>query len=99
MKNLGAWSHEMFISEVWVNSLLVNFEKRSVLLGVFTLLILNRAPIHEQNNCTGKGGFLLYLDFNTGMLLSDNKCNRSSLFLQRLQIMKGSVTDLLSVVV
>lgn len=43
--------------------------------------------------------FLLYLDFKAGMLLSDNKYNRSSLFLQRLQIMKGSVTNLLSTIV
>jgi len=57
MERFGAWSHEMLISRVWVNSFLVNFQKRSVLLGVCALLILNRAPIHDQNNCIGQWNF------------------------------------------
>lgn len=61
IKRLGAWSHEVFISRIWVNSFLVNFQKHGVLLGVYTLLILNRAPIHDQNNCTGQWSFCCIL--------------------------------------
>lgn len=57
MKRLGAWSHEMFISRVWVNSFLLSSKKHSVLLGVHTLLILNRASIHDQNKCTRQWSF------------------------------------------
>lgn len=80
------------------SSFLLKFQKHSVLLAVRIMLILHRAPIHDQNNGTEQWSFCCIWISRQECCYLIIKTTEVPCFC-RLQIMKGSITDLLGVIV